>query len=79
MNYKDYTFQVDTEKLYPPLPGGKSGEYHFAAKVIYMWSPNGEILWKYGSPIPEKYGRNEAEAEDNAFEAAKKWIDSQES
>lgn len=80
MEYKNYKFEIDSDELIPPLMGGKMGEYHFAAKPIYMRSPEGKILWRgfHESRVSESWGWDKQEAENKAIEAAKKWIDDKE-
>lgn len=75
MTYKNYQFDFEFEELIPPLPGGLQGEYHFAAKIIYLRSPHGKLLWKHGGELGEYWGYTKKDAEDNATTAIKKWID----
>ncbi len=77
MEYKNYTFEILIDDIIPPIPGTKN-EFRFAAKTIYMRSPERKILWKYDSTaIGETWGHTKKDAEQRIIENTKKWIDKQ--
>ena len=75
MLYKGFEFDFEFGELIPPLPGGSQGEYHFAAKISYMRSPAGKLLWKTNGPLSESWGYSKIEAQEKATQIAQKWID----
>jgi len=77
MTYREYTWSVDIRPIIPPIGRGL---YRFEAKITFVHSPTGKLLWKYwkyndGGKIGIYLGGTEKEAEDRAAKAMRKWID----
>jgi hypothetical protein len=74
MTDKSFSYEIKIKKLFRPI----GGEYRYAAKVVYMRSPDGKILWKEYGLIGEVLGRDKDEADGRARKAAAAWINQQE-